>query len=44
MENKQKFVSRKIKKLKKEGMKKDQAVAVALEMARKKGFRAPKKG
>ena len=38
----QEFVSKKIKILMGEGMKREQAIAVALGMARKRGFKVPK--
>ncbi len=38
-----KFVGSKIQKLIKEGYKKDQAGAISLSMARKKGLKVPKK-
>ncbi len=39
----QKFVSRKISKIHREGKKLDQAIAIALSMARKKGLKVGKK-
>lgn len=38
-----KFVSRKIRRLRREGVKRKQAVAIALSIARKRGFKVPRR-
>jgi activator of 2-hydroxyglutaryl-CoA dehydratase len=37
------FISRKIRKLRKEGYEQDQAVAIAINMARRRGCRIPRR-